>query len=371
MMVRRRVVNRPHAGRSIARARAFTVVACILAAVAVAAPNVARRAVSKESPTYTILQRFVPGGEGGWDYLTIDGKSRRLYVSRSTRVQVLDADTGTLVGEIADTPGVHGIALVPERHRAYTSNGRDSTLTIFDTRSLATLGRIRVPGKNPDAITYDPATRRIFAFNAGSATATVVDVAADTIVRTIDLGGAPEEAVADGEGRMYVNLEDSSVTIALDTRALAVVSRWPVAPGEGPSGLALDQKHRRLFVNCGNKRMVILDADSGRVITSLPIGEREDGAAFDPERGLAFSPNGEGTLTVVREVNPQTFVVVETVQTQRGGRTIALDPKTHRVYVPAARYGTPPEPTAEHPHPRPPILPGSFTVLVIGPTPQH
>ncbi len=316
---------------------------------------------------YRVLRRYPLGGEGGWDYLTLDTASRRLYIARGTRVIVIDADSGSLVGEIPNTPGVHGVALVPELHRGFASAGRDQSVRIFDTGSLHPLARLRTTGGNPDAIVYEPATRRVFTFNGAGANATAIDAVLPGVVGTVALGGKPEFAVAPGDGRVFVNIEDRAELIALDARALAVTARWPLAPCEAPTGLALDARHDRLFVGCSNRLMAVVDAGGGRIVATLPIGAGVDGVAFDPVRGLAFSSNGEGTLTVVREVTPDSFVVVENAATQRGARTLALDQRTHTVFVVTAEFGPAPAPTSEQPLPRPSVVPGSFVVLVLGP----
>jgi YVTN family beta-propeller protein len=331
----------------------------VLILMAAAAPCAA------QAPRYHVAQRFVLGGEGGWDYLTLDAAARRLYVSHGTRVHVVQADSGTVVGEIANTPGVHGIALAPELGRGFTSNGRDSTVTVFDLRTLATIATVPVGGRNPDAIVYDAVSRRVFTMNGGSASATAIDAATNAVVGSVALGGRPEFAVADGRGRIYLNLEDSSAVVAFDARTLRVEGRWPLAPCTGPSGLAMDRAHRRLFAVCSNQLMAVMDADAGRVITTLPIGAGVDGAAFDPGTQLAFASAGDGTLTVVHEDAPDRFTVVDSVATQRGARTIALDERTHRVFLPTAEFGPPPAPTPERPRPRPPVIPGSFVVLVV------
>jgi DNA-binding beta-propeller fold protein YncE len=315
--------------------------------------------------SYEVAKTYKPGGEGGWDYLTVDPDAHRLYFGRSTRVQVLDVESGQLVGEISDTPGIHGVALAPDLGRGYTSNGRDSSITVFDLKTLAVVTKIHIDGRNPDAILYEPVSHRIFTMNAGSGTATAIDAASGTVVGNVVLGGRPEFAVADGRGKVFVNLEDSSAVVSFDAKSLALGPRWPLAPGEGPSGLAMDRENRRLFSVCGNEKMVVLDANSGRVVAALPIGKRVDGAAFDPVTKLAFSSNGEGTLTVVRENSPDKFSVVDTVPTRVGARTLALDPRTHRIYTASASFGEAPPPTAEHPHPRPPMLPDSFVILVL------
>jgi len=315
---------------------------------------------------YHQVKKFALGGEGGWDYLTVDSATRRLYISRATRVMVVDEDSGAVVGEIADTQGVHGIALAPELGRGFTSNGRAATATIFDLKTLQTLGQVKT-GTNPDAIVYDPASKRVFTFNGASKDATAIDAASGNVAATVPLGGKPEFAVADGKGHIYVNIEDKNEVVALDSGKAQVLNHWPLAPCEEPTGLAMDIKHRRLFAGCGgNKLMVVVDADSGRVITTLPIGAGVDATAFDPETGLAFSSNGEGTLTVIREESPDKFSLVENVATQRGARTMALDAKTHNVYLVTAEFGPRPAPTPENPRPRPPMLPNSFVVLVFG-----
>ncbi len=312
---------------------------------------------------YHVVRRYPVGGEGGWDYLTVDPAAHRLYVGRGDRVQVLDLEGGTVVGEVPGTPGVHGVALAPDLGLGFTSNGRDSTVSVFDLKTLAVRRKIPVGGRNPDAILFEPVTKRVFTMNAGSGTATAIDAVRLEVVGTFPLGGRPEFAVADGKGLLFVNLEDSSAVVRVDARSLAVGPKWPLVEGEGPSGLALDRAHHRLFSVCSNAKMVVLDSETGRVLATLPIGRGTDGAAFDPGTGLAFSSNGEGTVTVVREESPGRFRVAETDSTRRSARTIALDPLTHRVYVAAARFGEAPPPTPEHPRPRPPMVPGSFEIL--------
>jgi DNA-binding beta-propeller fold protein YncE len=316
-------------------------------------------------PPYEVAARIAAGGEGGWDLLTVEPDAHHLFVARSTRVQVIDLERDSLVGEIADTPGVHGVALVPEFGRGFTSNGRDSSVTVFDLRTLAVIARVKVPGRNPDAIVYDPASMRVFAFNGGSASATAIDAATHQVVGTVPLDGKPELAVADGRGRMYVNLEDSSAVACFDTHTLQVLARWPLAPGEGPTGLAMDREHRRLFAGCGNRRLVVLDADSGRRVADLPIGGGVDGVAFDPWLRRVLTSNGEGTLTVIQVDTPDHYVPLGDVPTQRGARTLALDEISHRVYTATAQFGETPPATPERPHPRPALVPGTFEILVL------
>jgi len=314
---------------------------------------------------YHLVQTWKVGGDGGWDYLKIDSQARRLYISRATRVLVIDADTGKSIGEIPDTPGVHGIALAPEFGKGFTSNGRENTVNVFDLKTLKVLNKIKV-GARPDAIIYDPATKRVFTFNAGSQDATAVDAAKGEVVGSIPLGGKPEFAASDSKGTVFVNLEDKNQIFALDPDKLTVKQRWDLPGCEEPSGLAMDQKNRRLFVGCGNKTMPIVDADSGNILTTLPIGDGVDATAFDDTTGLAFASCGEGVLTVVREESPDKFTVVENVPTQKGARTMALDSKTHNAYTVTAKFGPPPAPTADQPHPRPSLIPDTFVVLVVG-----
>jgi DNA-binding beta-propeller fold protein YncE len=269
------------------------------------------------------------------------------------------------VGAIPDTPGVHGIALAPELGRGFTSNGRAGTVTVFDLKTLAVITTVKVTGDKPDAITYEPTSRRIFTFNGDSANATAIDAATAEVVGTIPLGGKPEFAVADGKGRMYVNLEDTATLVAFDARTLEVKGRWPLAPCETPTGLGIDREHRRLFVGCRSKVMAVVDGDSGRVIATLPIDGGVDGVAFDPATALAFASNGEGTLTVIHEDSPEKFTLVGNVPTKRGAKTLALDGATHRIYLSTAQFGPPPSPTAENPKPRPSVLPGTFEILVL------
>ncbi len=314
---------------------------------------------------YHLVKKVTLGGEGGWDYVTLDMGSRRLFITRGTHVMVVDADNGKIMGDIPETPGVHGVALAPEFGRGFTSNGRSNTVTIFDLATLKPIGSAPA-GQNPDAILYDPASRRVFAFNGRSSDATVIDAAKGEVAGTIALGGKPEFGVADGTGRVYVNIEDKSEVVALDARALTVQNRWPLAPCEEPTGMAMDVAHQRLFVGCSNQKMVVVDARSGRVVTTVPIGRGVDANRFDADTSLVFSSNGEGTLTVVHEDSPDAYTVVENVATQRGARTMELDPKTHAVYLVTAEFGPPPAATAENPRPRPPIVPGSFTLLLYG-----
>lgn len=316
---------------------------------------------------YHLIRKAVLGGEGSWDYLTCDSAAHRLFISRGTHVMVVDMDTYKVVGDIPDTAGVHGIALTPEFGRGFTSDGRSSSVTIFDLKTLNVTGQVKTTGEDPDAILYDPASRRVFTFNGHSGNSTAIDAASGTVAGTVDLGGSPEFAVADGAGHIYNNLEDKSMVDEIDSKTLAVKQRWPLAPCESPSGIAMDVKHRRLFVGCHNRMMAIMDADTGKVITTVPIGPGVDANRFDPGTQLAFSSNGgDGTLTVVHEDSPGKFTVVDNVTTQQGARTMTLDEKTHKVYLVTAEFGPPEAPKPGERRHRPPMKPGTFTLLVFG-----
>lgn len=316
-------------------------------------------------PGYHVTNSFKLGGEGGWDYLTLDSASRLLYISRGTHVIVLNVDSGTVEGDIPDTPGVHGIALAPELGRGFVSNGREGTVTIFDLKSLKLISKVKV-GENPDAILYDSSTKRVFTFNGRSHDSSAIDATNGTVLATIKLDGKPEFAVSDGNGKIFDNLEDKSEITEIDAKTLQVKATWPLAPCEGPSGLAIDRKSHRLFSGCGNEMMAVVDADNGKVITTLPIGKGVDATTFDPETGFAFASCGDGHLTVIKEDSKDKFSVVENVTTQDGARTLALDEKTHSVYLVTAKFGPPPAPTAQQPHPWHSIVPDTFTVLVVG-----
>ncbi len=322
-------------------------------------------ALAAAGPGYKVINTYKVGGDGGWDYLTADSSARRLYVSRATHVIVLDLDSGKTVGDIADTPGVHGIALAPELGRGFVSNGREGTVSIFDLKTLATSSKVKV-GDNPDAILYDPATKRVFTFNGRSQDSTAIDATNGKVLGTIKLDGRPEFAASDGKGEVFVNIEDKSELTVIDPAKLVVKQSWPLAPCKEPSGLAMDRKNRRLFVGCDNKMMAVVNADTGKVLATPAIGDGVDATAFDDETGLAFASCGEGVLTVVREESPDKFSVAENVPTQPGARTMALDTKTHNVYVVTAKFGPPPAPTMDNPHPRRTIMPDSFVVLVVG-----
>jgi len=287
---------------------------------------------------YHVIKKIPIPGEGSWDYLTVDESARRLYVSHGTQVEVLDVDSGAIVGKIANTPGVHGIAIAPELGRGFVSNGQSSTVTIFDLKTLNTISQVPT-GKKPDAIIYDPATSRVFAFNGGSNSATAIQAADGKVAGTIDLGGGPEFAVADGSGYVYDNLEDESLVLKINSRSLKVEQRWPTAPCASPSSMAIDRPNRRLFIGCRSKVMAVMNADTGQVITTLPIGDHVDATAFDPDSRLIFNSNGEGTITVIHQDSPDKYSVIKSVKTLPRAKTMALDPKTHQLFLSTAEAG--------------------------------
>jgi YVTN family beta-propeller protein len=319
-------------------------------------------AADAATASYRIADKLAIGGDGKWDFPSVDSAAERLYLSRATHVVVVDTRTGQITGDIADTPGVHGIALAPMLGRGYISVGKSDQVKIFDLKTLAVTGSVPT-GLKPDAIVYEPVTKQVFAFNGHSSNVTVIDAVNNKVASTIALPGAPEAAYADGAGKVFVNLENKNELAALDAGGRRVIGHWALPGCEGPTGLALDSAHRRSFSACANKKMSILDMDTGRSIATMPIGGGVDGAEFDPDSGNAFSPNGDGTLTVVHEQDPEHFEVVQTLATARGARTIALDPARHRLYLPTARFEE--SASSNTDEPKGPIVPGSFFVLVV------
>jgi DNA-binding beta-propeller fold protein YncE len=314
---------------------------------------------------YQLKEKYVLGGEGGWDYLTYDPAGKRLFISRSTRVQVVDPAKGTVIAEIPGTAGVHGIALAQDLGKGFTSNGGENAVTVFDLKTLKETAKIKTEGGvGPDAILYDPASKRVFTFNGRSQNATVIDAEKGTLIGNIPLSGKPEFAAADGKGKVFVNIEDKGQLVAIDSKTASVANTWPITGCEEPSGLAMDLKHRRLFSGCHNKVMAITDADSGKVVATVPIGVGVDANGFDPGTDLAFSSNGDGTLTVVHEDAPDKFTVVQNAETQRGARTMALDTSNHDVYLVTAEFEEQP-PAEGQTRPRRTMKAGSFTLLVM------
>ncbi len=323
-------------------------------------------ALSASAGEYTLKARYNIGGEGGWDYLTYDAQGNRLFVGRGTRVQVIDPDKGVVIGEIPDTPGVHGVALAPELGKGYVSNGRGNSVSVFDLKTLKVSEKISTTGgENPDFIAYDPFSKKVIAFNGRSKNASVIDATTDKLVATIALKGKPEAAVADGKGTMFVDIESSNELSVIDTGKNTVTQTWALPGCDEPAGLAMDTAKRRLFVGCHSKVMLVLNADTGKVLATLPIGEGVDANAFDAKAGLAFSSQGDGTLTIVKADGADKFSVLQTVATQRSARTMALNTNTHDVYLMAAEYEEAP-PAPGQTRPRRTMKPGTFTLLVVG-----
>ena len=314
---------------------------------------------------YKVVNKIKVGGTGGWDYVTLDPAARRLYVSHGTSVEVVDPDAGKVVGQIPQLHGVHGIAVAPEFNKGFITNGQSNSVTVFDLKTLAKTGE-PATGQNPDAVCYEPKTKRVFTFNGRSNDSTAIDAKTNEIVKTFPVGNKPEFCVVDGAGKLYANMEDTSEIVEIDAAKPAVLRRAPLAPCDGPSGLAIDVKNKKLFSVCGNKMMAVTDIPTFKVIATPAIGPGTDGAGFDPGTGLAFSANGgDATLTIVKLAGGK-YQAVDNVPTERGARTMTVDEKTHRVYLLAAQFGPAPETKPGQKKQRPPILPDSFHVLVVG-----
>ncbi len=333
-------------------------------------------------PHYHLIKSAVLGGASGWDYISLDPETHRLYITRGTEVMVVNAANGRLIGDIGGMKGIHGVAFA-HRH-GYITDGGSNTVVVFDRRTLKKLGEIPV-GQGPDGIVYDPASDRVFAIEGRGGDVTAIDARTDKVAGRLSLDGRPEAGAADGHGMVYINIEDKSEVVALDSQSLRIVRRWSLAPCMSPSGMAIDAAHRRIFSGCRNGVMAVSDTQAGKVVTTIPIGQGVDSNRFDPQEGLAFSSNGvSGTLTVAREVTPDQYEVLENVPTAASARTMELDPKTHRVYLVAAELrfpggqpprqrpaGPPPAPTAGSPPPRrffrPSVVPGTFRLLILAP----
>jgi YVTN family beta-propeller protein len=318
--------------------------------------------------SYHLTKTIPVGGEGGWDYLSVDSAARRLYVSHATKAVVIDLDKEEVVGEIADTPGIHGVAIAHDLAKGFCSNGRENKVSVVDLKSFKTTSKVET-GQNPDAIIYYPGAQEVYAFNGRSQSASVIDAKQDKVIATIPLSGKPEFAVADAKaGRVYVNLEDKSEVVAIDAKSHQVVATWPLAPGEEPSGMAYDPAHHRLFCGCGNKMMVMLDSESGKVLAHVPIGDHVDANAFDEKHRLAFASTGEGVVTIAHVDGPDKLTVVQSLKTEPGARTMTIDPKTGKIYLAAAKYEASGESSSNGgKKKRPSIVPGSFKILVYSP----
>ncbi|HYS22068.1 MAG TPA: hypothetical protein VEO73_13345 [Gemmatimonadales bacterium] len=314
--------------------------------------------------SYHVVNTYTLGGDGGWDYLALDTVGHRLFIARANRVMVVDPDNGKVLAEIPGLKGAHGVAFAYEAGHGFATSGADSSVVMFDLKTLQVLGRTTA-APDADAILYDPATKRIFTFNGDSHNASVIDVATGQRIGTIELGAGPEFGVSAGDGKLYVNLEDKGAVAEIDAAAMKVTRQWSLTPCQAPTGLAIDRAHHRLFSGCRNQMMAISDATAGKLITTVPIGQGVDACRFDPGTQQAFASNGDGTLTVVHEAAPDTFTVVANVATKRGARTMELDLKTHRVYTATADFGPTPAPTADRPRPRPSLVPGTFALLVL------
>jgi len=327
--------------------------------------SLAVSAICRADGPYHFIKEIPVGGEGGWDLMTVDSAAHRLYVSHATKIVVIDLSNDKVVGAITNTPGVHGIAIAPDLGLGVTSNGRENKASIVNLNSLQTLSKVDA-GEAPDSMLYVPALKEAWLFDERGQTATAIDVKAAKVVATIPLGGRPEFATVDPEaGRVYDNLENKSEVAVIDTKTHQVVNRWPIAPGASASGMAIDVAHHRLFIGCHNGKMVMMDNTNGKVLASVPIGEGVDACAFDPGTRLAFASCGDGTTTIAREEAPDKLIVVQVLKTERGARTMALDPATHKIYLATAQFEAQPEP-ANGERRRPPMIPGTFKILVYG-----
>jgi DNA-binding beta-propeller fold protein YncE len=341
--------------------------------IALAITSIALLALPKPAAAdYHVVRTLSIGGDGGWDYIKADGDDHRLYITRGTHMMVVDTDSGKVIGDITGLSGIHGVVFDHKSGRGFISNGGSASVTIFDLKTLQTIGTAPTD-QGPDCICFDPSTERVFTFNGRASSSTAIDAKTGKVLATITLPGRPEFAMADGKGHIYDNIEDKSEVVSIDTKALKIDNTWPIAPGDGPSGLAVDGKNRRIFSVCDNQTMTVLDADSGKMVATLPIGSGPDACGFDPGTGMVFSPNGrDGTLSVYHEASPDKFDLVGTVTTQAGARTMALDEKTHHVFVVTAQFQAPPADATGQAgggggFRRRQIVPGSFVVIELAP----
>src|SRR5262252_6535672 len=346
----------------IVRDKSALGLALLLGVPAVA--GIAHTALQAVGPSgYHLVKTVKLGGTGGWDYLTVDSATHRLFISRGSHFMIVDLAQGKIIGDIPDTQGAHGVALAAEFNRGYTTNGRTADSTIFDMATLKVLGDVKTD-KDTDGVIYDPFTKRVFTFNGDANTSTAIDAKSGQLAGSVALGGGPEFGASDGKGHIFVNLEDKSSLVRFDAKTLKIENTWPLAPCESPSGLAIDTEHEILIVGCHNKLMAFVDGNTGKVIGTVPIGQGVDANRFDPATGYAFASCGEGSLTIAHEDSPSKFSLVEKIDTQRGARTMALDYANHNVYLVTADFGATPAPTGDNPHPRPTIVPDTFTLLV-------
>ena len=321
---------------------------------------VATLATAAEAPGFKLTKKYPVPGDGGFDYIVFDGSANRVYASHGTEVDVLDADSGKLLGKVEDTPGVHGIAIVPNLHRGFVTDGGNATVSVFDTETFKTLTKIPV-AKDPDFVLYDPRSKRVLVCHGDAAQITAIDPETQAVAGKIDLGGGAEAAVVNGRGQGFVYLEESAMVVSFDPQALKVIHKWPIAGCKTPTGLALDTANDRLFIGCRSKVLAVMDAGSGKVITTLPIGDRVDAVVFDADNKLIFASNGDGTVSVVRQKSANEYESAGDIQTQKSAKTMALDPKTKRLFLSAAEMVPPPAGGQGRMRPKP----GSFTVLVV------
>ena len=342
---------------------------CCTGLIATSAVFLARTGVhaAPGGASYHLIRKMAVGGDGAWDYLTVDPDAKRIYLSRGSHVMVVDEEKGEVVGDIADTKGVHGIAVAKDLGKGFTSNGQANSVSVFDLSTLKITATIPVSGKNPDSIIYDAANKRVWTFNGASANATVIDASSGQVAGTVVLSGKPETPVLDGKGSIFVNIEDKNSVVEIDAKGMTVKHSYPMAGCEAPSGIAMDTEHRRIFSGCSDsKKIAVTDADSGKVIAAVAICEDTDASAFDPALGFAFASCREGALSVVHQDSPDKYSVAQTVKTEFGARTMALDPKTHHVFTVTADLKPAGAPTKENPHPRPQPVPGTFRILEYG-----
>lgn len=315
---------------------------------------------------YSVTGRISLSGDEGWDYLFADSANRNLYVSHGTEVHVLNLDSGKQVASIGGMKRIHGIAIANDLNKGFITDGGDNVVVVFDLKSNQVKQKIKA-GENPDGVLYEPTKKRVYAFNGRSSNATIIDADGEKVIATVALSGKPEFPATDGKGNVYVNIETRNTLVSFDSDGTKVKAEWPLAGCEEPSGLAMDAPGRRLFSVCSNKTMAVTDADTGKQVAKVVIGEDPDAAGYDPESKLVFSSNSDGTLTVVKEESPDKYTVVQNLNTEKRARTMALDTKTHKVYLSCAEFGPAPAPTADNPHPRPKPKPGTFHLVVVAP----
>lgn len=324
-------------------------------------------AAANANADYHIVKSIQVGGEGGWDYLEPDPIGRRLYISHEKHVVVIDMDTLKVVGDVPDSPGMGGVTFSRELNRGFTANGDEDAVGVFELSTLKPIAKWKATGRRPNQIAYEPLTQRVFSFNSTGRNITVFDAKTGNVLSTLEVDGRTEFYAMDGKGMIYDSLQDQATIIAIDARMMKVVATYPLAPHAQPAGTTMDPRTRRIFVACRSKSFLVLDADTGKILATLPIGERNDAAKFDPGTQLAFASNGDGTLAIVHEDSPDQFTLAQTVKTEYGARTMAVDTQTHRVFMPSANWGPAPAPTPDNPNPRRPMVPGSFHVLVLEP----